>query len=117
MLVMFLFLGVSPAPSYLRLCTASLPALIILVWYVSQPGKLEQGTFKFLNLLASLCAPTEPVIRQRHWRAYLEFPDGPDSTSILLRMMNIDGRLDLPAIEISLPGLSHGHRGVMDQKV
>ncbi|HEV2472328.1 MAG TPA: hypothetical protein VGS41_06670, partial [Chthonomonadales bacterium] len=45
---MFLLAGVAPAPSYFRLCSVCLPALITLVWLVNQPGVLEKALLTLL---------------------------------------------------------------------
>lgn len=72
----FLFAGVAPAASHLRLCSVCLPALIIVVWFVNQPGRLEQTALRLLWVAALVLAIAGPASRQRHWRAYLNLPTG-----------------------------------------
>ena len=72
----FTFLGVAPAPSFFRLCSVSLPALIILVWFANQPGQPEHFMLRTLWLIALVLAFAEPLTVQRHWRAYLDLPTG-----------------------------------------
>src|SRR5205814_7356603 len=49
---LFLFIGIAPAASYLRLCTASCPAFILFVWFARWPGRLERGILRCLWMLA-----------------------------------------------------------------
>jgi hypothetical protein len=72
----FLLAGVAPAPSYFRLCSVCLPALIILVWLANQPGVLERALRVLLWTVALALAITAPLGRQRQWRAYLDLPTG-----------------------------------------
>ncbi len=73
---LFLFLGIAPAPNWLRLCSVSLPALILLVWLVNSPGKLHQEISRLLWAAALMLAIFEPLSRQVHWRAYLDASPG-----------------------------------------
>jgi hypothetical protein len=45
---LFLFIGVAPAASYVRLCTVALPAFILLVWFVKWPGRLERVALRLM---------------------------------------------------------------------
>jgi hypothetical protein len=76
MVGLFLFLGVAAAPSYFRLCSVCLPALIIVVWFLNHPGRLEQTALRLLWVAALVLAIAGPASRQRHWRAYLNLPTG-----------------------------------------
>jgi hypothetical protein len=40
---LFLFFGFAFAPGWLRMCSVSLPALIVLAWLLSQPGTLRNA--------------------------------------------------------------------------
>ena len=73
---LFLLAAVAPAPSYFRLCSVCPPALVTLVWLVSQPGAPEKvlRTLLWSAGLALVIAP--PLRRQRQWRAYLDLPTG-----------------------------------------
>jgi hypothetical protein len=73
---LFLFVGVAAAPSYFRLCSVCLPALIILVWFVSQEGRLERTVRRLLWAGALALAVAGPASRQHHWRGYLDLPTG-----------------------------------------
>jgi len=73
---LFLFASVAAAPSYLRMCVVSLPALIVLVWLVSRSGRPERLILSGLWLVALTLAVAEPIARQRHWRGYLDLPTG-----------------------------------------
>ncbi len=72
----FLFLGIASSPSWLRLCSVSLPALILLVWFVRCPGNLELAVLRMLWVVALFLAIVEPLMRQHHWREYLDLPTG-----------------------------------------
>ena len=73
---LFLLLGVAPAPSYFRLCSVCLPALITLVWLVNQPGAAERVLLAILWTAGLALAIAAPVRRQRQWHAQLDLPTG-----------------------------------------
>jgi hypothetical protein len=73
---MFMFFGVAPAPSYLRLCSVSLPAFILLAWLVTFPGRLERVLRYALWLAALLLLIAEPAMKQTEWQGYLDLPTG-----------------------------------------
>jgi hypothetical protein len=73
---LFLFMGIIAAPTYFKLCSVCLPALIILVWFVDQAGRLEQTLRRLLWVAALTLGVAGPVSRQRHWRASLDLPTG-----------------------------------------
>lgn len=73
---LFLFLGITSAPTAVRMDTISLPALIVLVWLLAgaaAPLRLARGGLWAAALLLLLL---EPYHWQRHWRAYLDPPGG-----------------------------------------
>jgi hypothetical protein len=72
----FLFLSVAPSPSYLRLCAVSPPALILLVWFVGYPAKVERLVLSCLWAAALGAFIVEPLARQTGGRAYLDLPTG-----------------------------------------
>ena len=72
----FLFLGVLPSPSYSRLCSVSPPGIILLIWFATRPGRLERLMARLLWVAVCVLAIVEPVIRQGHWRAYVDLPSG-----------------------------------------
>ena len=73
---LFLFMGIAPAPGWVRLCSVSLPALILLVWLANSPGKLHQVVSGLLWVVAVVLVVGELVERQNHWKAYLDVPGG-----------------------------------------
>jgi hypothetical protein len=73
---LFLFLGVAPSPGFYRLCSVSIPAFIILVWFARCPGKLERTLRVLLWAVGMVLLIAEPVMRQSHWRAQLDLPTG-----------------------------------------
>ncbi len=73
---LFQFMGVAPAPSWFRLCSVSLPALIILIWLVRSPGRLRQTLAQSLLVIALILAIAEPLERQINWWACLDLPRG-----------------------------------------
>jgi hypothetical protein len=72
----FLLASVAPAPSYLRLSSVCLPALITLVYFASQAGVLEKGLLIVLWTAGLTLALTAPIRRQHQWKAYLDLPIG-----------------------------------------
>lgn len=72
----FLFVGIAPAPVYWRLCVVSLPAFIILVWFVNSPARLH--TLARQVLWACMVAAMMGFVWHdlTRWRAYLVTPTG-----------------------------------------
>ena len=73
---LFLFLGVAPAPSISRLAAVCLPALVLLGWFLTFPGKIERVVGRLLWAAALAIVIVEPVARQTRWRATLDLPVG-----------------------------------------
>jgi len=71
-----LFLAVASGPAWNRLYTVSLPALIILVWFLNSPLKLEKNLLRGLWAIVMVLAVVRPIVTQVHWRAYLNLPTG-----------------------------------------
>jgi len=71
-----LLAGVAPAPVYWRLCTVSLPALIIFVWFLSSKGKLQFLARQMLWLGAAVMLIGFTLQQQTKWRAYFNSPIG-----------------------------------------
>jgi hypothetical protein len=71
-----LFLSVAPSAMNYRLCTVSLPALILLVWFARWPGKIKRVTLPLLSvgLLALMMAETRSI--QTGWGGTLDLPVG-----------------------------------------
>jgi hypothetical protein len=71
-----LFLGIAPSPGFYRLCSVAGPALIVLIWFVRCPGRVERALLTLLWAGSLILLIAEPVIRQNHWRAYFDLPTG-----------------------------------------
>lgn len=71
-----LFLSVATSPSWLRLCSVSLPALIVLAWFVRSSGRLSVASRRLLWAIGAAVLVAQPVIAQTNWRAYLITPAG-----------------------------------------
>jgi hypothetical protein len=71
-----LFLSVAPSAMNYRLCTVSLPALILLVWFVRWPGKIERIALQLFwtGLVALMIAETRSI--QMRWHGTVELPMG-----------------------------------------
>ena len=73
---LFQFIGIAPAPSWFRLCSVSVPALVIFTWLVRSPGKLRQTLVRSLWVVALILAIAEPLKRQINWWIGLDLPPG-----------------------------------------
>lgn len=71
-----LFLTIASAPSWNRMYTVSLPATIMLVWFLQFPFKLERALQRILWALVLLLLVAKPVVTQTRWRAILDLPTG-----------------------------------------
>src|ERR1700733_9101267 len=71
-----MFLMVASAAAYNRLYTVALPALILLVWFLDSPFKLERALLRCLWVLVALLAVVKPVVTQMRWKAVLDLPTG-----------------------------------------
>ena len=71
-----LFLSIASAPAWNRLYTVSLPALIMLVWFLSSPFKLERSLRRILWTTVLVLAIARPIVTQTRWRAFLDLPTG-----------------------------------------
>lgn len=76
MIGLSLFLGIAVAPSWIRLCSVSLPALIIFVWLVNCLPRLQKAAVRVLGTAALLFAAGACWRMQGHWRAILDTPAG-----------------------------------------
>ncbi len=72
---LFLSAGVVFSPSWLRLCTASLPALILLVWFVDSSARLARPIRYLLWSFALVAAIAQPVVKQADGQ-FLKTPVG-----------------------------------------
>jgi hypothetical protein len=73
---LFLFLEVAPSPTWFRLYSASLPALILVVWLARSPTRFQRSFLRVLWIAGLVLAIGQPLWTQRHWRAYLDLPVG-----------------------------------------
>jgi hypothetical protein len=72
----FSLLGVAPAPSYRRLCTVSLPAIILLVWYLSSPGNRKKVCRIAIGAVSLCWIVIAPLLVQMRWHAFLNLLSG-----------------------------------------
>lgn len=73
---MAMFLAIAPSPSWKRLSTVSPPALILIVWFLSRPGKVLTACRIGLGTAAVMLAFGTAVRTQTRWHAYLNLPVG-----------------------------------------
>jgi hypothetical protein len=71
-----LFLSIASAPAWNRLYTVSLPALIMLVWFLNSSFKLERALVRILWATVLVLAIARPIITQTRWKAFLDLPTG-----------------------------------------
>jgi len=69
---LFLFLSVASSPSWLRLCSGSLPALVVFVWFVKSSGRLSQVFMTLLWAAGISVLVAQCLIAQTDTRAYLD---------------------------------------------
>ena len=71
-----LFLSIASGPAWNRLYTVSLPALIMLVWFLKAPFKLERVLLRVLWAVVLILAIARPIVTQMRWKAFLDLPTG-----------------------------------------
>jgi hypothetical protein len=71
-----LFLSIGSAPAWNRLYTISLPALIILVWFLNSSFELEKALLGILWVTVLVLAIARPIVTQTRWKAFLDLPTG-----------------------------------------
>jgi len=71
-----LFLSIASAPAWNRLYTVSLPALIMLVWFLNSSLKLERALLRVLWTTVLVLAIARPIVTQTRWKAFLDLPTG-----------------------------------------
>jgi hypothetical protein len=76
MVGIFLFLGIAFSPNWFRLCSVSLPALILFVWFLKGPGRIPRLILNLVWVWATLTLLAQPIIVQTGTRAYLDAPVG-----------------------------------------
>ncbi len=73
---LFQFVGIAPSPSFFRLCTVSVPALILVAWVVSSPGKVRHAMVRFFWAAALGLSIALPWRMQKHGWPSLDLPTG-----------------------------------------
>jgi hypothetical protein len=73
---MAMFLAIASSPSWKRLSTVSPPAMILIVWFLSRPGKVRTGCRVGIGTAAVILALATAVRTQTRWHAYLNLPVG-----------------------------------------
>jgi hypothetical protein len=71
-----LFFSVAPAPAFSRLCTVSVPALILVVWFLKPAFTLERSLLCSAWLAVILIASARPVIEQVRPEELVDLPTG-----------------------------------------
>jgi hypothetical protein len=71
-----LFLSIVSAPAWNRLYTVSMPALIMLVWFLNSSLKLERALLRILWATVMILAIARPIVTQTRWKAFLDLPTG-----------------------------------------
>ena len=65
---LFLFLTVASAPAYSRLYAVSPPALVLLVWLLDSPRKVERTLLRLLWVTVFVMAIVRPLVTQIRWK-------------------------------------------------
>jgi hypothetical protein len=73
---LFLFLGVVPAAGFMRMHTISLPALILVAWFLKASFKTERVLLRGLWATVVVLAIARPLIVQTRWNGFLDLPTG-----------------------------------------
>jgi hypothetical protein len=73
---LFLFLTIASAPAYSRLYAVSAPGLVLLVWFLNSPRKIEGAVSRLLWATVLVVFVARPLVTQLRWRAYLDLPTG-----------------------------------------
>jgi hypothetical protein len=71
-----LLAGVSLAPAYTRLYVVSLPALVLLVWFLKPAFKVETILLRAAWATVLALAIARPIVAQTRWKAVLSLPTG-----------------------------------------
>lgn len=71
-----LFMSVVPAPAFSRLCTVSLPGLILFVWFLKAPFMAERVLLRVTWCAVMILVIARPLIEQVHPKQLLSLPVG-----------------------------------------
>jgi len=71
-----LFLSVVHSAGFMRMHTISLPALIVLAWFLKAPFKTERILLRGLWAMTLVLVVARPVITQTRWNQFLDLPTG-----------------------------------------
>lgn len=73
---LFSLLAVASAPSYRRLCTVSVPGIILLVSFFDSPGNWKRAIRWAMWVVSTVWIAIAPLLIQTHWHAILDLPTG-----------------------------------------
>ena len=73
---LFLFLGIASAPNWFRLCSVSIPALILLIWLLKSEAGIARVIATMLWVVGVLVLVAQSIMTQTSWQGYLETPVG-----------------------------------------
>jgi hypothetical protein len=71
-----LFFSVVHSAGFMRMHTISLPALILLAWFLKVPFKTERVLLRGLWAMTLVLVVARPVIAQTRWNEFLDLPTG-----------------------------------------
>lgn len=71
-----LLVSVAPAPAYTRLYAVSIPALVLLVWFLNPKYRAEKILLWVAWATVVVLAIARPLIAQTRWKAFLDLPTG-----------------------------------------
>jgi hypothetical protein len=71
-----LFAAIANAPSYYRMCMVAAPATVVCIWLVGGTSSTHQRMRRLLWAAAILAMVALPFQMQRHWRGYIDMPNG-----------------------------------------
>src|SRR5690242_4362634 len=73
---LFSLLAVASAPSYRRLCSVSLPGIILLVSFLDSPGNWRRAMRWAIWIISTVWIIIAPLLVQTRWHALLDLPTG-----------------------------------------
>lgn len=73
---LFEFLSIAPSPSAYRLCIVALPGLILFVWFLTVPGRVERTLAYLAWAFVAVLIFLEPIKVQRRAEVCLRLPGG-----------------------------------------
>jgi hypothetical protein len=73
---LFLYFSIAHSVGYMRLFTVSLPALILVVWFLKSSFKIERVLLGMLWAMTLVLAIARPAVIQNLWNSSLDLPTG-----------------------------------------